>query len=76
MSDCRPVAAESTRPKRWLKATLDRVNVAIFSISNLNLRCIQCQAIWSPNIRPGRRLPSGYWKCPNGCNSPAVGGNA
>ena len=25
--------------------------------------------VWSPNLGAGGRLPNGYWRCPNGCNT-------
>jgi len=35
------------------------------------ITCLQCGAQWAPTLRGDRRLPTGYWRCPNGCNVPA-----
>lgn len=32
-------------------------------------RCQQCGQVWSPTLQTEGRLPRGWWKCPNGCNS-------
>jgi hypothetical protein len=50
-------------------STLSKKNVEMIDGHTLQLRCETCGAIWSPNLRPGGRLPHGYWKCPNGCNA-------
>jgi hypothetical protein len=34
------------------------------------LRCLQCGAEWVPELRKDGRLPTGYWRCPIGCNAP------
>ncbi len=31
--------------------------------------CQQCGIAWTPQLRGFGRMPKGYWKCPNGCNS-------
>ena len=58
------------RPKRFSTFELKRVGVAVLDESNVQLQCIACHQVWSPNILSGGKLHRGYWKCPNGCNSP------
>lgn len=36
------------------------------------ITCLQCGAQWAPTLRGDGRLPTGYWRCPNGCNGPAL----
>jgi len=31
------------------------------------LKCKICGQVWSPNLRPGGRLPRGSFICPNNC---------
>lgn len=38
----------------------------------LTLKCIGCGSTWTVDTGERRRLPKGYWKCPEGCNE-AVG---
>ena len=35
------------------------------------ITCQVCGAQWTPTLRGDGRLPTGYWRCPNGCNAPA-----
>ena len=36
------------------------------------LTCLVCGAQWTPTLRKDGRLPTGYWRCPTGCNAPAA----
>ena len=47
---------------------LKKVSVLLLSVKPLKLKCYKCEAIWTVTAR-GLRLPKGYWKCPNGCNT-------
>jgi FixJ family two-component response regulator len=38
----------------------------------LTLRCMGCGSTWTVDTIDRRRLPKGYWRCPEGCNE-AVG---
>jgi len=63
----KPMSAKA-KPSRLTDGQMKKVGVTITSKHNTALRCDSCGSVWSPNIQPGGRLPSGYWKCPNGCN--------
>jgi len=52
-----------------IKRTLRKNNVELIDKYRTLLQCKQCGIIWSPNLLSGGRLPKGYWKCPNGCNT-------
>jgi len=41
------------------------VGVEILDKDRVHLRCMICGQVWSPSIRPGGRLPRGWWKCLN-----------
>jgi hypothetical protein len=61
---------EAKKPSRYSEPELAKVGVEIIGDkSHIRLACKHCGQNWSPNIQPGGRLPRGYWKCPNGCNS-------
>lgn len=34
------------------------------------ITCQRCGAQWAPILRKDGRLPTGYWRCPTGCNVP------
>lgn len=34
------------------------------------ITCQVCGAQWTPTLRKDGRLPTGYWRCPTGCNTP------
>jgi excisionase family DNA binding protein len=34
------------------------------------ITCQVCGAQWIPILRADGRLPTGYWRCPTGCNAP------
>jgi ribosomal protein L37AE/L43A len=51
-----------------LKRTLKKHSVTLADEKRLLLQCNRCGKSWSPNISSEKRLPKGYWKCPNKCN--------
>ncbi len=40
--------------------------------NNYRITCQVCGAQWTPPLRKDGRLPTGYWRCPTGCNAPAA----
>ena len=61
----------STRkgPRSCSDRDLARVGVKMTGLSNIMLTCMKCGQKWSPMLQSGGRMPRGYWKCPNGCNT-------
>jgi hypothetical protein len=57
------------RPKELSESQLKKVGITIEDPVHIWLRCDKCGDAWSPHIQRGGKLPRGYWKCPNGCNS-------
>lgn len=57
-------------PRRFTERELKRVGVEIRDASSTILGCVECGKGWAPMLQQGGKLPRGYWKCPNGCNSP------
>lgn len=51
------------------KRRLRTAQVSVVDPHGLLLQCDRCGQCWSPNLLSGGRLPKGYWKCQNGCNS-------
>jgi hypothetical protein len=47
---------------------LKKVGVRLVKSELLTLRCSRCAKTWTIK-QIGLRLPKGYWKCPNGCNT-------
>jgi hypothetical protein len=47
---------------------LKKVGVNLLSANPLKLKCDKCEAVWAVTVK-GLRLPKGYWKCPNSCNT-------
>lgn len=39
--------------------------------NSYRITCQVCGAQWVPALRKDGRLPTGYWRCPKGCNAPA-----
>jgi len=60
---------KKNHPNHFTEKELDKVSVEIMDHNSLRLRCEQCEQVWSPNLGTGGRLPNGYWRCPNGCNT-------
>ena len=55
-------------PNEFSQYQLNKVGISIKSIKPITLRCDRCTKVWSVGGK-GLRLPKGYWKCPNGCNT-------
>jgi hypothetical protein len=55
-----------SHPNHLTENELHKFLIEIVDPHSLRLRCEECGQIWSPNVGPGGRLPSGYWRCPNG----------
>lgn len=55
-------------PHEVSDSQLKKVGVSLVNAKSLMLRCGKCKETW-PIKQKGLRLPKGYWKCPNGCNS-------
>jgi hypothetical protein len=60
---------KTRRPRGCADMELRKVGVEIICPDEKVLKCQKCGVVWSPNIRPGGRLPRGWWQCPNGCNT-------
>jgi len=56
-------------PRRFEASELAKFAVDLEDSDRIILRCNQCGKGWSPNILRGGKLPRGYWRCPNRCNS-------
>ena len=51
---------------------LKKVGVSLVKAGLLKFRCGECNETW-PIKQKGLRLPKGYWRCPNGCNTSGRG---
>jgi transcriptional regulator with XRE-family HTH domain len=49
---------------------LMKFGMALTNSDHLLFRCEECGREWTPNQLRGGRLPSGWWRCPSGCNEP------
>jgi hypothetical protein len=56
-------------PSRFTAGQMEKVGVEIRDSSKTLLACKECGQVWSPNLLKGGRLPRGYWRCPQGCNT-------
>jgi hypothetical protein len=57
-------------PKEFSEKALKEFGVEIIDKESVILKCIKCQAVWSPNLLENGRLPRGYWRCPKRrCNA-------
>jgi hypothetical protein len=63
-------AKVKNRPLQAIASELVKVGIEVLDPYRLWLRCVKCGLTWQPKWPIGRRLPSGYWKCPGGCNEP------
>lgn len=57
-----------SRPIDCTPKQLKRVGLTVLNVHKLWLACDACGRRWYPSDLSGRRLPNGYWKCPNRCN--------
>ena len=65
-------AAEAARLGSSVCLKLERTGVDAISASPLQLQCRKCGLVWSVKKPSASRLPSGYWKCGNGCNATVI----
>jgi hypothetical protein len=54
---------------RLTDASLKRVGVLLMDPRSVRLICLSCCQMWTPEFLARKRLPRGWWKCPNGCKS-------
>jgi excisionase family DNA binding protein len=47
-----------------------KITAEQISGNNYRFTCQVCGAQWVPTLRKDGRLPTGYWRCPTGCNAP------
>lgn len=55
------------------KAMAKRRGLTLIDAARVLLECNECGERWQPLLGYGGRLLRGWWRCPNGCNWPAVG---
>ena len=55
-------------PNEFTKSQLAKVGVSLLDDRRGELKCNVCGSTWQV-IKRGMRLPKGYWRCQNGCNS-------
>ena len=61
------------RPRRCTESEVNQAGVTLAYPHGLGLACHQCGQVWYPMLPPGGgRLPRGYWRCPNRCNTDGV----
>jgi len=58
---------ETTIPYH-VKRKLQEKQVETIDGPEITLRCKTCGATWKPDMRGRKRLPKGYWRCPENCN--------
>ncbi len=56
-------------PRNSSEKELAKVKVRVVDRNRIWLQCDDCGQKWSPELLRSGRLPRGYWKCPNGCNT-------
>ena len=56
------------RPKRVTDGELAKVGVRIIDRDSVLLECVRRGHRWTPKLMAGGRMPTGWWRCPNGCN--------
>lgn len=58
---------ENTIPYH-VRRKLEEKQVEIIEAPEITLRCKTCGSTWKPDTRDRKRLPKGYWRCPENCN--------
>lgn len=53
------------RPRRFSENELRKAGVILVDDRKIILRCEKCGESWMPNLKPGGKLPRGYWQCPH-----------
>ena len=51
-----------------VKRKLEEKQVETLEGSEITLRCKTCGSTWKPDMKGRKRLPKGYWRCPQNCN--------
>ena len=51
-----------------VKRKLGEKQVETIDGPEITLRCKICGSTWKPDMRGRKRLPKGYWRCPENCN--------
>ena len=51
-----------------VRRKLEEKRVEILKAPEITLRCKTCGSTWKPDIKGRKRLPKGYWRCPENCN--------
>ena len=51
-----------------VRRKLEEKQVDILEAPEITLRCKTCGSTWKPDIKGRKRLPKGYWRCPENCN--------
>lgn len=58
---------ETTIPYH-VKRKLQEKQVETLNGPEITIRCKTCGTTWKPDMRGRKRLPKGYWRCPENCN--------
>ncbi|MHA2030430.1 MAG: response regulator transcription factor, partial [Candidatus Kariarchaeaceae archaeon] len=58
---------ENTIPYH-VRRKLEEKQVEVLEGPEITLRCKTCGSTWKPDVRGRKRLPKGYWRCPESCN--------
>jgi FixJ family two-component response regulator len=51
-----------------VRKKLQDKHVELVEGQGLTLKCMGCGSTWTVDTGERRRLPKGYWRCPEGCN--------
>jgi CheY-like chemotaxis protein len=51
-----------------VRKKLEEKQVEALDRSEITLRCKTCGSTWKPDMTGRKRLPKGYWRCPENCN--------
>ena len=51
-----------------VRKKLEEKEVETLDGPEIILRCKTCGSTWKPDMRGRKRLPKGYWRCPESCN--------
>lgn len=57
------------RPRRCTEPELKKVNIHLIDRTENRPECQNCGRQWSPLLGRDGRMPRGYRRCPEGCNS-------
>lgn len=51
-----------------VRKKLEEKEVEALEGPEITLRCKTCGSTWKPDMKGRKRLPKGYWRCPEKCN--------